>query len=772
MAAKSRVNPNIVPQFAEIQKFTAGYHDKLQDDEVPPGAAVVGSYNFFLDVDGKWTTRGGSKYLGTKSADTGGVTSSAKLVRRDGVELPILFYSTKSAYFDPVALDWRILDTGYTSGLIFGRAMMEKLTDNVNSLIFCNLTDPYYIWKGATGVVSSFTANTIVITGAVTPQNLGFTDPYGKISDGGVIYTYTGITAQTFTGVTPDPTVSGMANGDPLAQSPRAFSGGTGTIGSFTTDTVTLSGIIIPQVLGFDYPSGVLVDSGVAFKYTGISGQQLTGVTPDPTETLGLANGAVGAFDASSVTLAGTVTPVDLKFTSPTGSFVIQATYAYRFYYTGITGQKFTGVTPDPTTALFGVAVGQNISRGMTAGDTVTAPALDTGNVISVLNGRIVMFSKPAGAIYGGGSLLGSILNDPTSFEQSAPRIASEGFGLMMAEGGGAGRALASYEGGLACFKDNAVSKLTVSLDANDTPALQPLLPYDETASGHVGSIGSKSVFTLGQTVLFVTHTSNILSLQRVLDSNYPQPLPFSDRIQNSVNDLTWDKDCCGIGFDYLGYFCGKTADSSVPNTQLVYDQRYDCWWTPFKGQEISSYFVYGGKLHGTLANSPDAIELMTGRTDYATATELGQKIDCKLILGRSNYGKNGTQTEVKFCYVEGWMSKAGTVAVAFAMDESGKQVSGTIVGTGDSYFFDPVVTGMFSDSPFSVNTFGGQFLNSKRMPDGVGHFRVIFYFEETPIWNIQPSFQTSDYFKLISLGFDAKPSTTAPPSELNQPMS
>lgn len=614
----SRLKTSIIPELVETTKHTSGYHDKLQDDEVPEGSAVRGSQNFVLGNDGKWTTRGGSKYLGTRSSDTGGCTSSLKLLRRDSVELPVIFYSTKSKYLHPSTLDWAILETGLTSGLIWGGDMGEKSADNMNYLVMGNGTDNYRYWSGATALVSSTTINTIVVQGSTTLANLGFTAT-GSLSLNGNPYAYTGLSGQTFTGVTPDP--SSETSGTPLTQLP------------------------------------------------------------------------------------------------------------------------------------------------------VSSGSLPKGNVITSYGGRIVMFASPgAVALTGGGSILGSVLNDYTTFAFSAPRVAAEGYQIVMNEGGGSGTALVPFEGGIMCAKENAVSFHQVTFDENDAPSIRPLLPYDRMLTGHNGNVGVKTAISLRNQIFFISPRKVINSLQRILQVDYPQSLPFSDRIQNTCDDMTWDSESCAAGFNYIVLFSGKAASTdSSPNKQLLYDQRFDCWWTPAIGQSISSYFVYGGKLHGTLADSPDVIELFNGTTDFATTTTNGNAIDAKLVMNRRNFGSHSKRKKTQREYVEGWMSKAGTVTISISFDENGGTLSGTLSGTEDGYFFEVDTGGTFGLDEFGVETFGGSWIESSTLPAGVGHFRILLNYIPKTHWNSQISFETSNYFKLLVNAPDPRISDVGFPSTLKK---
>lgn len=609
---------NLTTQFSEIALFTAGYHNNLLEDELPLGASTGDSYNFVLDKDGKWTTRGGTKYLGSKSTDTGGCTSALKLVRRDGVELPVVFYSTKSMYYHPEALDWHILETGLTSGKIWGGDVLEKVTDNINRLIMCNGYDDYRIWSGITGKTTSSTATEITLTGTDTLAARGFTAT-GTIVINGVDYAYTGVSNQTFTGVTPD--ASGVGSDKYIAQKPIAF------------------------------------------------------------------------------------------------------------------------------------------------------PSLPKGSIIISHNGRIIMNAKATSALYSGGSFVGSVLNDPEDFTFSVPRVASEGYQMIMSEGGGNIMAMASFEGDVAIFKKSAVNRHTVTLDQNDSPYQQQLLPYDSMATGTVGIVGQKAVCSLANQVFYVSPKRVINSLQRVATIDYPQALPFSDRIQNFADNLTWDADSCSVGYEKYAYFFGKNPGSAIVDSGVRYNQRFDAWDTPIKGLEIAAFFTFYGELCGAVSSSPDVIKLDTGTMDYATDTTVGNPINSKLTLQRLSYGKNSDRVRSQRCFVEGWMSKAGRIDFTINLDEAGKSFKGTLLGTETGYQFEAPNDGSFGEDEFGADTFGGTWEVSDELPSGTGHFRMILTYPRSSSWNSQLVIETSSYMKLIAYGLDVMQTTVAVPSKLKKSM-
>lgn len=759
MAKKFIPRQNISPRLAEVVKFVAGYQHKLQQDELPSGSMAMDSFNFMIDVDGKPTTRQGTQYFGSKSSDTDPCTSSAVLRRRDGVELPVVFYGTKAKYFNPDSNDWQTLLTGLTNGLPFAHCVMYKVTDNVNKLEFCNGTDPYFIWSGVTSKVSLFTTSTITIPGSIDLGDVGFT-PTGSISVNGVPFAYTGIQR-------------------------------TAAVDSVTTTSITVQGNIDLSTLGFA-ASGTVNINGIPYVYSSLSGKTFVGVTPDPTQKNAP---TVSGITSNTITINGSTTLAALNFLA-SGTIWLDG---QAFTYTGLSSETFTGVTPDPTLnnvqtndVILATLVnqldivtqsgGSRTFSGVTPDPTISGVAADQGitqlpvaypanprgNVMIAYNGRVVMSTKPTSALFGGGSYIGSILNDPTDFTFGVPRQPSEGYQLIMSEGGGNIMGFLQYEGSVAVFKQSAADIHNVTLDAQDFPTQQPILPSDANSSGTIGCVGPRSVCVLGNLSFFVSPLGFINTLQRVIDVNAPQTLPYSDKIDNTVKGMTWDVQTCSIGYGRNAYFWGKSGkNSNYPDQGLLYDVNYDCWYSPYVGLNFTSFFIYQNNLYGTLGTSPDVLRLNIGSTDFSTKTTLGQKINSRVTFERQNFGLRATRKQVRYLYVEGWMSLTGTITITLLIDEEGvtKSLTGTLTGKDGQYFFEPSVDGTFGADSFGTETFGGSFQTSSDMPDGTGLFRILFNFEKVSAWNIQTSFDTSDYLKILVHATDPKQSPVGFPS-------
>lgn len=99
---------------------------------------------------------------------------------------------------------WSDILTGLTT-VSYNFTTFWNTTELVRDCLFVNGTSNIFQWNGAYDTVTSTTSNTIVVTNDINTRGWYNTANLQLIIRG-VTYTYTGITAKTFTGVSPDPT--------------------------------------------------------------------------------------------------------------------------------------------------------------------------------------------------------------------------------------------------------------------------------------------------------------------------------------------------------------------------------------------------------------------------------------------------------------------------------------------------------------------------------------------------------------------------------------
>lgn len=192
-----------------------GYISSVDKTAVNETAMVRGSKNVYRTQKGTYSVRPGLKTRGEDDATVAGVknayvwnTSLAtiRVLRVVNEKLQV-----ESDIADGSTLVWYDLLTGLTADEM-AAFIFDTWWDNTlkkDQLLFVYGNDNMYMWDGGIGVISSTTANTIVLTDTVASQ--GFNTTSGSVVVNGNTYTYSGSSASTLTGVSPDPT--GEANG-------------------------------------------------------------------------------------------------------------------------------------------------------------------------------------------------------------------------------------------------------------------------------------------------------------------------------------------------------------------------------------------------------------------------------------------------------------------------------------------------------------------------------------------------------------------------------
>lgn len=239
--------------------FVKGYRNREDTSLLDPETLVAGSHDVLVGNTGRVRSREGYYLDGSLSsvvsvtrplADwemgtgyvhhlrAGGLTSALN----DG-QLQIRYVDTLGALGTVGNTYWLPLLTSLTSTYFQSTNYWD--TANVKAkLLLVNRTDAIWEWTGGIGTAASTTANSLTVNGTQTLAQLRF-DTAGNFINNGIIYAYTGITAETFTGVTPDPSASVVNS--PVYQQPvtSAFSGYTftGSISpptGFTCDLICL----------------------------------------------------------------------------------------------------------------------------------------------------------------------------------------------------------------------------------------------------------------------------------------------------------------------------------------------------------------------------------------------------------------------------------------------------------------------------------------------------------------------------------------------------
>lgn len=199
---------------ADMRPFV-GYVSAPDRTAVNPAAMVKGSQNIYKKISGTYAVRPGLKRYGEIDSTEAGIKeatvwdtslATTRVLRACNAKLSVM-----STIADGTTQVWYDLLTGLTDAQLakftFDTWWNNTLKKDV--LLFVYGTDDMNMWHGGIGKISSTTMNTIVLTATVASQ--GFNTSSGSVLVNGTTYTYTGSSASTLTGVTPDPT--GEANG-------------------------------------------------------------------------------------------------------------------------------------------------------------------------------------------------------------------------------------------------------------------------------------------------------------------------------------------------------------------------------------------------------------------------------------------------------------------------------------------------------------------------------------------------------------------------------
>lgn len=240
-----RIGTARTKEITTVEDFVIGYRNREDISLLKPQTLVVGSHDVLTNVSGRVGSRKGYTIDGAAS----NVQSPAKspftwLTQRGQI------WNTRAVLLTSAVNDGR-LQFRYTdsSGTVSWLDLLTGLSStsfnyvnfwdstNVRAvLLMVNGSGGIWEWTGAVGTVSSTTATTIVLSGTSTTAQLGFYSS-GSIIANGTTYTYSGVSGETLTGVSPNPT--GLTATTPVYQAPVFTAVGSMT---FTTTPTPPSG--------------------------------------------------------------------------------------------------------------------------------------------------------------------------------------------------------------------------------------------------------------------------------------------------------------------------------------------------------------------------------------------------------------------------------------------------------------------------------------------------------------------------------------------------
>lgn len=198
-------------EFKDMVSQWAGYVSSFDKTNLPPNVAVMGSQNVYKKLSGNWAVRQGQKRRGVANNALSKVFSSFVWNTSWGATFTMAV-SNSTLYVVANDIWYPLVGSLTETRYVFDNWWNN--TDKKDQLLFVNGTDDMFMWTGGFGLISSTTANTIVLDRTITASFLNAAS--GNVVVNGTTYNYTGSAGSTLTGVTPDPTSE--ANGSGVLQ--------------------------------------------------------------------------------------------------------------------------------------------------------------------------------------------------------------------------------------------------------------------------------------------------------------------------------------------------------------------------------------------------------------------------------------------------------------------------------------------------------------------------------------------------------------------------
>lgn len=216
-----RISQAIVKEISIVDSFKLGYRNREDITNTAPGVLVVGSQNILVNTSQRLQVRQGYTMDGAKSTVNAPILSSFDWNSKSNSEIHMRAGFLTSAGNDG-KLQFRYVKEDSTSGwqdlltslttVNYNFTTFWDTTELIRLSLFVNGTSNIFEWNGAYDFVASVTATTITMD-----NDIGITGFYSArnrvVTINGVDYTYTGISGNTFTGISPSP-VGNVNDGD------------------------------------------------------------------------------------------------------------------------------------------------------------------------------------------------------------------------------------------------------------------------------------------------------------------------------------------------------------------------------------------------------------------------------------------------------------------------------------------------------------------------------------------------------------------------------
>lgn len=570
------------------------------------------------------------------------------------------------------------------------------------------------------------------------------------------------------------------------------WNGSYGTIASATSTTLTLNSTSLGTTWGkngFASSPETIGDTTTQYDITNTSGNTwrytwtTTGTNPELSTTLcpvgttvfingsGFNNLNIGIFTitniqtnyfeitnpnggAQSGVTIGTNGLIQIDYNYSKGEAVIIGGVSYS-YKGGAYTNILTGVDALPSITA-GTAVAQSIVKST---NPVSSPIINPfqiggsvfGNRLFTMFGRLFVFGVQ-GLEH---NLYGSEIFDATNFTLAATADTSSPIVLSLVEGGGGISDVSGDEELMYIEKESIIYSWTGNY--LDEPV--PLKPFDNK-SQNIGAIAGTTFVGANYTFL-ITPDNQLISLQRLVNVNYPQIVPISDIIKNTFVNSKNDQ-ANGIVFQNYAYITTKNNNQITFNNQVyVWDIQNQIWDNPISGWNVTDFTIYKDsdtqELYFSDSNAPYIWKVTNTPNDNVIA-DTSNYVSALWPSKQFTFGMPENMKECDNLFIEGYIYQNTNLDIQLLVDEDGytQKFSTTLQGTETNYLFvSPDITNpAFGNNPFGFVPFGGNSQINPRIK-----FRVYLNkgVKIKNFYNLQLIFSSNDknqLWEVTSFGF------------------
>jgi hypothetical protein len=379
-------------------------------------------------------------------------------------------------------------------------------------------------------------------------------------------------------------------------------------------------------------------------------------------------------------------------------------------------------------------------------------PTYPKGNIYMTANNRVfisgvasstqaVWFSK-----YGDATIfLDTLVSDSTA----------DAAGIFnLGEGGGGVIAMTQDENAIYIFKRSIIYRVTLNDSLYTLTALKPFDGKGQTT----GAVTSKSTFTGGNAVYFITPDNQIMELSRVEGVDYPQTVPISDIIKPTVDAMDFSS-ASGVVFRDKAYFSVKSASGVAFNdTILVWNIKQKIWDSPIVGFNANDFTVYDDGTSEELYFGEDISPNVYLVNDTPLDNEF--EVTANWRSKQFNFGLPQSQKEITDMYVEGYIAPNTTLTVTLLLDEDGytQKFSTNILGTTAALIYNSE-----SYNTIGLSVFGAERFGSNEDLSGKKKFRAYLgkSFRALPFYTAQIDFASdgeNQNFEVTSFAMKVRP--------------